>query len=127
MLLLVDEDWFTARLACLSFIKCYGAAVQKDRLPFQKGKLLIHESEWFFIFDKVSSSLSDASMNIKSYSLSDYDYKILKELKTVDNDLKKECALDDLQAHETKNNSANETEQQNKGIRLIHNNSEALS
>ncbi|CAG5098171.1 Oidioi.mRNA.OKI2018_I69.XSR.g15429.t1.cds [Oikopleura dioica] len=63
---------------------------------------------------KVSSSLSDASMNIKSYSLSDYDYKILKELKTVDNDLKKECALDDLQAHETKNNSANETEQQNK-------------
>ena len=81
----------------------------------------------FFIFDKVSSSLSDASRNIKSYSLSDYDYKILKELKTVDNDLKKECTLDDLQAHETKNNSANETEQQNKGIRLIHNNSETFS
>lgn len=40
---------------------------------------------------KISLSLSEAGGNIKSYSLSDYDYKILKELKTVDTDLKKEA------------------------------------
>ena len=71
--------------------------------------------------------MSEASRNIKSYSLSDYDYKILKELKTVDTDLKKECALDDHQADETKNSSAIETEQQNKGIRLKHTNFDTFS
>ena len=59
---------------------------------FQKRQVFCKVKWKTTTFFKISLSLSEASGNIKSYSLSDYDYKILKELKTVDTDLKKEAS-----------------------------------
>ena len=59
-------------------------------------------------------SLSEASGNIKSYSLSDYDYKILKELKTVDTDLKKESSQN-LETSECLDDNPLHAEEQNNG------------
>lgn len=68
---------------------------------------------------KISLSLSEASGNIKSYSLSDYDYKILKELKTVDTDLKKESSQNLETSECLDDNPLHAEEQNNEDMQLL--------
>jgi hypothetical protein len=71
------------------------------------------------VSQKISLSLSEASGNIKSYSLSDYDYKILKELKTVDTDLKKESSQNLETSECLDDNPLHAEEQNNEDMQLL--------